>query len=88
MLKVTSSEKKTIQVKYLPPTNSAGARLKAFVSTKGERIVLPWSYELNNDENYCLAAKTLAEKLDWKGKLVGGFVEDNKTVHMVFVFVD
>lgn len=88
MLKIKSSEKKTIQVKYLHPTDSAGARLKAFVSTKGEKITLPWDYALNNDENYCLAAKKLAEKLEWKGNLVGGFVEGNKSVHMVFVFVN
>ena len=88
MLKVRSSEKKTIQVKYLSPTTSAGARLKAFVSTKGERMVMPWDYALKNDESYCLAARNLAEKLNWKGKLVGGFVDGSKSVNMVFVFVD
>ena len=72
-----------IETKYLPATNTKGARIKA-TSWAGS-ITLPYDYSLNNDQMHAKAAMALVKKLEWGGTwLQGGnasatgyvFVED------------
>ena len=76
---VRHSKSVAIGVKYLVPTNTRGARVKAFVKA-GKKVVhkieMPWDYEVENFINYCNAAKKLAEKFYYAGNLVGGWFGD------------
>lgn len=49
-----------IQTKYLSPTNTKGARIKA-TCARGT-VIIPWDHALNTDKNHRLAAKQLCAK--------------------------
>lgn len=76
--------KRVISVKFLSPTNNRPARLKAF-DNHGNSITLSY-HELDSEgeTKYLKAAQKLAQKMNWIGKLVGGW-QGNVAV---FVFVD
>lgn len=59
-----------IQTKYHGPTNRIGARVSA--RCDAGRIMVSWDNKLNADGNHRKAAETLAAKLGWTQKLVGG----------------
>ena len=62
---------KAIQIKFLPATNFKGARMKA-VDEGGNRIIIPFQYELSSDEMRCrLVAEELIFKLKWKVSING-----------------
>lgn len=64
---------KAIQVKYLPPTECRGTRLKAWVD--GFAITKPRDYALDTSEQARSLAMELAKRLDWlaeDGYLQGG----------------
>lgn len=71
----------SIETKYVSPTNTRGAKIKA-VSSGGESITIPISYDLDTEQNHAAAAKALKDKLNWKGKMIGG---DTKYGY-IFVF--
>lgn len=52
--------KQAILTKYLAPTNSRGARIKA--SCERGSTTVPYPYEARNSESHILAAKSLIEK--------------------------
>ena len=52
-----------ITTKYLGPTNTKGARVKA--SYPYESLTVPWDYALSTFENHANAAKSLAVTLGW-----------------------
>lgn len=57
----------SIQTKFLGPTNTKGARVKAF-SVHGS-VTIHWNYSKNVIENHIAAAEALAAKHDWdKGR--------------------
>ena len=63
----------SILTKYIPPTNTRGARIKAVQSGWNDKrqcasITIPYPHELNTDQAHALAARMLAEKLDWPGQ--------------------
>ena len=72
----------TINVKYLPATNTKGVRIKA--TCEGGSITTSRDYGLNTEQNYMEAAKQLKSKLFWTGTMVGGHTKDG----FVFVFVN
>jgi hypothetical protein len=72
---------KAIQVKYLAPTNTKGSRYKAFIGD-GISLTIDQDYSLDYPENMMLAAKMLAQKLEWKGEFVGGTLPNGD---MVFI---
>ena len=72
----------TINVKYLPATNTKGTRIKA--SCEGGSITISRDYGSNIEQDYMEAAKQLKSKLFWTGTMVGGHTKDG----MVFVFDD
>ena len=71
----------SITTKFLGPTNARGSRIKA-TTTSGKSVTLSWAYELNGGANHDLAAKTLAEKLGWKGKWYSASVKDGGYVYV------
>ncbi len=62
---------KAIQVKYLPATYFKPSRIKAWIEG-GESVTKSFSHALTEYNNICECAYSLALKLDWEGKWVGG----------------
>ena len=51
-----------IFTKYLPPTDTRGARITAKFSFGLEKVTIPFPYELDHDERHEAAAKALILK--------------------------
>ena len=62
-----------IETRYLGPTNTRGARIKA-TSASGKSVTVPYPYEETHGMSaHWPAAKALAESLGWSaGEYVGG----------------
>lgn len=72
---------KTIETKYLGPTNFKGSRIRA---TDGDNtIFLSRDCCDSIDEAHSRTALALKAKLGWTGKMIGGHTKSG----MVFVFV-
>ena len=54
-----------ITTKFIGPTNTRGSRIKA--SAYAGTITVAYDHSLNNDENHCVAAVALCEKIGWIG---------------------
>lgn len=70
-----------IQVKYISPTNTKPARVKAIAH--GRSLTISLDHELDHDAAYAKAAIELCKLLKWKGTLIGGGLKDGSEV---FVF--
>jgi hypothetical protein len=73
---------KAISTKYLPCTNSRGARIKAF-DMDGNSVTVSYDHALSGEDVHRVAAETLRDKMHWKGELIGGAVKGGS---YVFVF--
>lgn len=73
---------KAIRTRYLGPTNTKGPRLTAWDSD-GNRVTIPYPYELSGEAVHRKAADALCVKMHWDGQLAGGALKDG----YVFVFV-
>ena len=62
---------KAILTRYHGPSNVRGARISASDSDKN-RVSISYPHELNTDKAHALAAKTLCEKMNWRGEMIGG----------------
>jgi hypothetical protein len=60
-----------IVTKFLPPTNTLGARVK--VTAQAGRMTVPWDYALGVDDNHRGAAFAFAAKQGWstEGAVMG-----------------
>jgi hypothetical protein len=70
----------SIHTKFIPPTNTKGARIKAYTST-GFTATVPYSYELSHEKCHFEAVKALVKKhkLQWPiDKMCYGDSADNK----------
>ena len=66
-----------IVTRYVGPTNSRGARVKA--TAQAGNVTLPWSYELTQEQNHDKAAMALAWKFGWPwGAWRSGGLPDGK----------
>lgn len=74
---------KAIQTKFIGPSETRGARVKAWV--KGYAATVSWDRSLEAVDNHGAAARALVVKLSWNGRLVGGTLPDES---MAWVFVD
>jgi hypothetical protein len=74
---------KAIQTKFVGPSETRGARVKAWV--KGSSSTIPWDHGLEVVDNHAAAAWALAASLSWSGRLVEGTLPDES---MAWVFVD
>ncbi|MFA6063991.1 MAG: hypothetical protein WC736_15490 [Gallionella sp.] len=66
---------KAIVTKYHGPTNTRGARITAS-DEDGNRATISYPYELSGEEVHRKAAVALCDKMNWKGRLVGGSVKN------------
>lgn len=66
--------RQSITTKYLGPTDHHGPRVVA--SCNAERITVAitvaWDHALGTEENHGVAARMLAEQLNWKGDWCAG----------------
>ena len=72
---------KAIETKYHGPTDTRGSRITASDSD-GNRVSIPYPYELSGEECHRKAARRLCQKMGWKGRLTGGALKSS----YVFVF--
>ena len=72
----------TINVKYLPATNTKGVRIKA--TCEGGSVTISRDYGMDIEVDYKTAAIALKDKLGWTGKMVGGHTKEG----FIFVFVN
>jgi len=70
-----------IITKYLSPTNTRGARIKATASAGS--VTIPFPYELGLYERHEKAALALCAKLGWDFDLVGGDTPNGSTVFVL-----
>lgn len=74
---------KAITVKFIPPTNTRGARLKAY-DMDNNFFVIPYPGQSTDREKaYRRAAEGLRHKMGWTGKMVSGGTKEGA----VFVFL-
>jgi hypothetical protein len=71
-----------IRTKYLGPTDTRGARIRA--TGGGRSITRPYDYAANREERHAAVARALARKLGWRGDLIEGSIADG----YVYVFAD
>ena len=76
---------KAIRTKYIGPSDRKGSRVSATTGEKGQRVVLTWDNARNASDMHAVAARTLADKYQWQGKLIGGGFPDGT---MAWVFAD
>jgi hypothetical protein len=82
MIELVNTNKKAIKVRSYGPTNTRGAKVKAW-SSKKTSVTIPWDYCVSGSDNHIKAALKLTEKLAWHGKMVMGHCDDGDSV---FVF--
>ena len=73
---------KAIQTKLIGPSETRGARVKAWVN--GSSTLMSWDYGVEVIDNHGRAARHLVALLGWSGRLVGGTLPDES---MAWVFV-
>ncbi len=74
---------KAITTKYAGPTNTRGSRIIAS-DEDGNRITIPYPYELSGEDVHRKAAQALCNKMNWGGSLAAGSTKKG----YVFVFVE
>lgn len=76
-----------IVTKYLGPTNSRGARVKAICDAGS--LTIPWDHALNSEANHKKVATALAWKYGWldHSQLVGGGMPSSLPYAYCFVMV-
>jgi hypothetical protein len=77
--------KQAIITKFLGPTNTKGARVKAYASGARISITIPWDHAESGEKNHAFAARLLALRLDWTGTLQAGVISPGSVAH---VFID
>lgn len=76
--------RQAIMTKYLGPTNTMGARVRATAGAGS--VTVAWDHGLSVEKNHDRAAKALAKKFGWTGRLEGGGLPSGDG--NVYVFVD
>ena len=66
---------KAIRTKYHGPTDTRGPRITAS-DEDGNRVSIPYPYELSGEAVHRKAADRLCEKMNWTGQLAGGALKN------------
>lgn len=74
---------KAICTKYIPATNTKGARIKAY-DMDGNSATVSYDYSSNHEIRHLNAAQVLCRKMGWSGELAGGGIKGG----YAFVFVE
>ena len=61
-----------IQTKYLRPTNTKGARIKAKLSYASESLTMPYDHSLDCEQAHAKVAMALAKQVHWLGDYASG----------------
>ena len=77
--------KQAIITKYLPPTDTKYARIKAYASSARPSVTIAWDHAWSVEDNHRFAANILRSRLDWEGTLQAGVISPNMVAH---VFID
>ena len=72
---------KAITTKYLPATNTKGARVTAF-DGDGNRVTISYSHELDGVDVHIAAARALCEQMGWRNSLYSGWQRPGVYVHV------
>ena len=72
-----------ISTKFFGASNTKGARIQAKTGS-GKKAYFDYTYELNTEGEHRRAAELMAEKMGWKGELIGGGTEEG----FVWVFLN
>lgn len=67
--------RKAIKTTFCGPTDRRGSRIRAS-DTDGNYCYLPWEHALDAIGNHRMAAKMLARRMKWDGKLITGGLKD------------
>jgi hypothetical protein len=67
-----------IVTKYIPPTNTRDARVKATCAAGSHTI--DWNDNLDIDTNHQIAAYAIRAKFNWNNQLIGGTLRDGQRV--------
>ncbi len=78
------SYRQSIITKFIPATNRRPSRVKAIASGGESHTSSYHNLDGNEEQRHFAVARSLAEKLDWSGRLVGGATKTG----FVFVFAD
>lgn len=72
-----------IETKFLGPTNTRGARIKAALN--GSSKTFAYAHELGSSENHIFAARQLAENFGYPDRfgLVSGHLQNGRMVHIL-----
>lgn len=73
-----------ILTRYHGPSNIKGSRVSAMAGN-GHRIILSWNSAWDGVRNHATAAQELRTRMGWKGKLVGGTLDNG---NMCWVFAN
>jgi hypothetical protein len=76
---------KAIRTKYIGPSNVKGSRITATSGERSQRIIMSYPSELNSSAAHAKAARTLCDKMNWNGAMIGDGFPDGS---MVWVFAD
>lgn len=79
-----------IETRFIGPTNTKGARVKAIATGTGDTVILPWDHAIDTLPNHQRAARALAEFKNWTVHTSGGHygpwhVGDNGPKGYIFV---
>ena len=70
-----------IQTEYRGPTDYIGTRIIA--RSDGQHLIHPYDHSLNAAKNHLVAAKKFADRLEWGGEMVSGWLKPGFFVHVV-----
>ena len=71
---------KAVAVKYLGPTNSRGARVKASAGGTQGNVTLPFRHDLSMEQNIAAAVDELLLRYEWDNPYVLGALADGTYV--------
>ena len=71
---------RAITVKYLGPTNSRGARVKASAGGTQGNVTLPFRHDLSMEQNVAAAVDELLLRYEWDNPYVLGALADGTYV--------
>lgn len=82
-MNITQSHMTAIRTRYIGPTNTRGARIKANAGM-GRTVTIGYPHDAPRHEAHARAAEALCVKMGWDGAMLEGEFDDGGHV---FVFV-
>lgn len=67
-----------IQTRFFGPTNTRGARIKAFSEAFPRGVTVSWDHALNSEDNHNAAARAFIVAHEWYGTWLRGGSPDSK----------